>query len=125
MIDSAVLRFPDQETQINDLSAGIFNSILGLGQISGPIYGSLVTSYIGFRLCSESVAFVCLVFAFVYFTFGKGLDAFSKKRVTYDIEEDSSFEKSFLVTDTFNGSTYIPSENATYRSLTTGANTPV
>ena len=31
MIESALIRFPDQESQVNDLSSGIFNSFLGLG----------------------------------------------------------------------------------------------
>jgi hypothetical protein len=43
MIDSAMIAFPDQEQKINDLSSAIFNSFLGIGQISGPLYGSLMT----------------------------------------------------------------------------------
>ena len=115
MIESALIRFPDQESQVNDLSSGIFNSFLGLGQISGPIYGSLVTSSVGFRLCTDYVAFACLAFAFVYFVFGQGLDAFTKKRII-DREEDLSLESTILVT-ALNRSALISNEIMRYRSF--------
>jgi hypothetical protein len=44
MIESAMCYYPaSAETEINDISSGMFNMFLGIGQIIGPLYGSLVT----------------------------------------------------------------------------------
>lgn len=76
MIDAAMEKHPNEEFLINDLSAGIFNCVLGIGQISGPLYGSYMDSHFGYRLTSDFVALICLAYALIYFTFGKGIKAF-------------------------------------------------
>lgn len=43
MIEAAVQKYPDHEYKINDLSAGVFNCFLGIGQVTGPLYGSFMT----------------------------------------------------------------------------------
>jgi len=48
MIESVLDYFPGQETEINDISSGIFNMFLGIGQVSGPVFGSLITDQFGF-----------------------------------------------------------------------------
>ena len=49
MIASVTPHFPKESTgQINDKACGLFNMFLGIGQVAGPIYGSLVTANIGF-----------------------------------------------------------------------------
>ena len=66
------------EREINDLSAGIFNAFLGVGQGCAPLFGSLSMNYLGWRYTSDIVAFTCIAFAVVYYSFGGGAEAFSK-----------------------------------------------
>ena len=82
MIDSVIDKYPDDEILVNDLSSAIFNCFLGIGQISGPLYGSLMTEYFNFRLTSDYVAILCLFFAVVYFTFCRGPAAFVESKCT-------------------------------------------
>eukprot|EP00347_Sterkiella_histriomuscorum_P019495 403341410 len=76
MINSVADKYPYNETQVNDLSSAIFNCFLGIGQISGPLFGSIMTEYFNFRLTSDYVAVICLAFALIYFVFGQGYSAF-------------------------------------------------
>jgi len=49
MIESVLPLYPpDAETTINDLSCGIFNMFLGIGQIIAPIFGATITEKYGF-----------------------------------------------------------------------------
>lgn len=44
MIESVMIHYPPSaEFEINNLSSGIFNMFLGLGQVLGPMYGSIVS----------------------------------------------------------------------------------
>ena len=76
MIDAVMPLYPSQEVQVNDLSSAIFNSFLGIGQISGPLFGSLMTEYYGFRFTCDVVAIICLVYSVIYFMFVSGWKAF-------------------------------------------------
>lgn len=76
MLDSVTPLYPKQEERVNDLSSGIFNSFLGIGLISGPIYGSLMASATSFQYTCDSVSFICLGFALSYFVLGDGYSAF-------------------------------------------------
>ena len=76
MVESTIPLYPGQEREINDLSSGIYNSFLGFGQVIAPAYGSFVTEAIGFRMTSDIVAILCLVFAISYFFLAGGLAAF-------------------------------------------------
>lgn len=82
MIDSVIAFYPHDEHLVNDLSSGIFNCFLGIGQISGPIYGSLMTSAYNFRLTSDYVAFFCLGFSVLYFFAADGWNGFKYSRCT-------------------------------------------
>ena len=82
MIDSVIEKYPDDEILVNDLSSAIFNCFLGIGQISGPLYGSFMTGYFNFRVTCDYVAVLCLVFSLIYFFFGRGPSAFSESRCT-------------------------------------------
>ena len=101
MIESVLPHYPESaDHQINDLSSGIFNMFLGIGQVIGPLYGSFVTSHYGFRYCSDFVSVICLVFAITYYMFGEGAKAFqgsfwineSLESEEEQIEKDESFE---------------------------------
>lgn len=49
MIDVAMPLYPEScEGQINDISSGLFNMFLGIGQIIGPIFGAVMTEKYGF-----------------------------------------------------------------------------
>lgn len=43
MVESVIPLYPGQEETINDLSSGLFNMFLGIGQVIGPLFGALVT----------------------------------------------------------------------------------
>ena len=41
MIETVIPLYPEScESQINDISSGLFNMFLGLGQIIGPLFGA-------------------------------------------------------------------------------------
>ena len=67
MINDAVIGYPRQKNEVTDMSSAIFNSMLGIGQMLGPIYGSIVTDEFNFRVCADSVAVVVLGYALIYF----------------------------------------------------------
>ena len=73
MIESVLPEYPmEAETQINDISSGIFNMFLGLGQIIGPMFGATVTQLIGFETCCDIVAMICLLYSILYYLFADG-----------------------------------------------------
>jgi hypothetical protein len=57
--------------KIYDTSSGIYNAILGIGQILGPIYATTMTSTAGFSLCCDFVAVTCLTLGILYLIFTK------------------------------------------------------
>ena len=59
------------------MSSGIFNAFLGFGQVLAPMYGSATKDALGFRLTSDIVAIICLVFGIAYFLLGGGIEAFT------------------------------------------------
>ena len=69
MIKEATKAFPNQKYEASDISSGIFNSMLGLGQMLSPIYGSYVTQIWGFRTCATSVACMLIIYSFMYYKF--------------------------------------------------------
>ena len=76
MVESTLPYFPGQERRVNDISSGIFNAFLGFGQVLAPMYGSSVKDALGFRLTSDIVVIICLVFGLTYFFCGGGVEAF-------------------------------------------------
>mmetsp|Transcript_28191 Transcript_28191/g.24909 ORF Transcript_28191/g.24909 Transcript_28191/m.24909 type:complete len:128 (-) Transcript_28191:175-558(-) len=46
----AIRLYPDQKSEASDISSGAFNSMLNLGQMIGPLYGSYITSVFNFRI---------------------------------------------------------------------------
>lgn len=72
MIDSVKHHYPPEyESEINDMLAGVFTMINGLGQMLGPIYGSVATAQFGFRLSSDQLTFMLFAFGICYVLFGK------------------------------------------------------
>ena len=76
MIKDASKLYPDQIMEVTDISSAVFNFMLGFGQMLGPLYGSFVTGYFGFRAWADSVAWILICFSLAYFTLWNGIDAF-------------------------------------------------
>jgi len=49
MITAASGYYPGRIIEVTDISAGVFNSGLGIGQVLGPIFGSYITKATNFR----------------------------------------------------------------------------
>ena len=90
MVESSLPLYPGQETEVNNLSSGIFNSFLGFGQVLAPTYGSFVSEAVGFRLTADIVAITCLVFAVVYFAIAGGPEAFKTLCSSAHLEDPTS-----------------------------------
>ena len=85
MIECSLPLFPGQETEVNDLSSGIYNTFLGIGQVLAPIFGSLVVNAFedkakGFKVCIDLVSLICLVYAIAYYVICDGWNAFGESR---------------------------------------------
>ena len=81
MIDAVVPLYPkSMEPEINDAASGIFNMFLGIGQITGPLFGSFMVNQYDFVSCTDSVAIISLTFGVIYFLFGGGCQAFRRSK---------------------------------------------
>ena len=73
MIEVIDRKFPGltevQKMPIYDMTSGLYNTILGVGQVIGPIYATSATSAGGFSLCCDGAAFGSLVLAVTYLIF--------------------------------------------------------
>ena len=76
MVEGALVHFPGQEREVNNMSSGIFNSFLGLGQVIAPLYGSTANALIGFKHTTTISSALDLCFAILYFAFAGGATAF-------------------------------------------------
>jgi MFS family permease len=61
--------------ELNNVSAGYFNSCLGLGETLGPITASLLTASIGFRNSEDVLATLILIFCVCYFIYIQELNS--------------------------------------------------
>ena len=76
MILHASILYPEQEEEVSAYCASIFNTFLGMGQIAGPLFGSNLTTFIGFRLTEDIAAIIMIVYVVIYFFFVKGYVGF-------------------------------------------------
>ena len=67
MVEGAIEHFPAYEREVNNMSSGIFNSFLGLGQVIGPMFGSILNEVINFQHTTTICAAIDLAFAIAYF----------------------------------------------------------
>lgn len=89
MIVSASEIYPKRIIEITDMSAGIFNTCLGIGMIVAPIYGSNMTKVYDFRNCSDIVGYILLAYTLLYFLLGEGfslLKAGCKERIKKEVD---------------------------------------
>ena len=85
MMRQAAFHFPGQEDRVTNYCSGVFNSCLGVGQVAGPLFGSGLTTALGFRTTQDIVALITFSYGLLYFLFGGGCEAFaslSSKRRT-------------------------------------------
>ena len=72
MVEHAIKKFPGQDLHINNMSAGIFNTMNGVGEVIGPLYGASAFESMGFRVTSDTICLTCLAYALIFFMFGLG-----------------------------------------------------
>lgn len=80
MLRHANLAFPNNEEVVSNYCSGIFNSSLGIGQITGPLFGSNVTASMGvngFRYTQDIAALIALCYSILYFSMCNGPEACS------------------------------------------------
>ena len=58
--------YPKNKIEVADKASGIVNWMFGLGQALGPIYGSYMTAYFGFRNTADSIAIILIVYSLIY-----------------------------------------------------------
>ena len=75
MIRSVEQDFDNSRGEVNDVASGVFNTALGVGQVSGPLFGSLLTNKLGFRETTDLLSIYAILFCSVYFIFGNGWSA--------------------------------------------------
>lgn len=68
MVEHVSKKFPNQTGRVNNLSAGVFNTANGLGEVVGPLFGAHMYEKVGFRATSDMTAVVALVYVvtFIY-----------------------------------------------------------
>jgi hypothetical protein len=75
MVDVIDIKYADLDEQsrmkVYDMSSGLYNAILGLGQVIGPIYATAVTDAQSFSLCCDYVAISSLTLGILYLLFAK------------------------------------------------------
>lgn len=121
MIKSVEKDFDNSKGEVNDVASGVFNTALGIGQVSGPLVGSLLTHQIGFRNTTDILSIYAISFGALYFIFGGGLAALIKVFYTskgglqeerlfpqtarsIEIEMNSSYNFKMPINDYFNRS---------------------
>jgi MFS family permease len=75
MIRSVEKDFDNSKGEVNDVASGIFNTALGVGQVSGPLIASFLTNKFGFRNTTDFISIYALGFCLSYFIFGNGVSA--------------------------------------------------
>ena len=61
--------------RVNNLSAGLFSSSAGLGEVIGPLFGAAMYERSGFRFTSDITAMVTFFYAFSFmFVLSNGTD---------------------------------------------------
>ena len=62
MIRSVEQDFDNSRGEVNDVASGVFNTALGVGQVSGPLVGSLLTHQLGFRETTDALSLYAIFF---------------------------------------------------------------
>lgn len=76
MIRQGKEKYPRQQDKVSDLAAGVFNSLLGFGQIMGPLFGANMMEATSFRYTCDTVALIALVNAISLLVLGNAWEGF-------------------------------------------------
>ena len=95
MIDDAVEAFPKRKIEVTNISPVIFNSMLGTGQMLGPIYGSNITNFLNFRIWTDVIGVVNLLYFVAYLLVWKGWSS----KVNSQLNDSSKDETDKLLVD--------------------------
>ncbi|CAI2367773.1 unnamed protein product [Moneuplotes crassus] len=90
LIKAGVDKYPKHKYLISDISSGVFNFYLMLGQGFAPIYGSYVTEYFGYRNCATSIGILLICYCLLYYIL---YNLLSKPKL--GVSNESSSEEQF------------------------------
>ena len=89
MIKEGEKMYPNNKLEVADKASGMVNWMFDLGQAFGPIYGSYMTAYFGFRNTADSVAFMLIAYSIVYFLVVKYFDMSQLTQDKIEIDEEN------------------------------------
>lgn len=93
MVESALPKYDKSiKRRVNNLSSGIFNGMLGVGQVLAPAYGSFMEGSLGFRWTCDIVAIITLVYGCLYLVIGNGCQAFKESKCSKNKTETEKTE---------------------------------
>lgn len=81
---------------LNNVSAGFFNSFLGVGEAIGPIAASILSSAVGFRRAEDLFGTTVLIFAFAFFMLNGKLSIF---KLQSQVDKENTKDDQFLHAD--------------------------
>lgn len=89
MLHSIESEFPTLAgDELNNVSAGYFNSCVSVGEAIGPALASLMTSKVGFRTSEDAVACILFVFVICYFWWAGKFKLFKLASASVDSDDD-------------------------------------
>jgi len=80
LIDVGTFNIKEDSEAVGDMASAFNNMGFQVGEFFGPILGSQLTSAVGFEHGCSLYSLVILIYAFTYLAFGKGYEAFGRKR---------------------------------------------
>ena len=113
LIDDACERFPKRKNEVTDIASGVFTCMLDIGETIGPIYGSVVADYVGFRWCADSIAYMLLGYSLIYLFIWKAFDFKSDKEESSNIGEKKNKSMKGLNNTVYTETTSVVSKNET------------
>ena len=90
MNDVASEQFPNQEEAVANMVASVNATTLGVRCLIGPIYGSTMEQYIGFKLTMDATVCIDLVFAMAYLICAGGVQSFKRTYQNFRSEPSNS-----------------------------------
>ena len=67
MIEEGEKAYPNNKIEVADKASGIASWMFDLGQALGPLYGSYVSSFIGFRNTADSISIILIGYSVIFF----------------------------------------------------------
>ena len=84
ILEAAETKFPRlrNSNELNDVSAGLFNAALGIGDTFGPVLSSLINSKAGFEYSQNFIGFTLTLYSLAYITFCGGIFILGREPVS-------------------------------------------